>query len=143
MYDKLVAKENNIDTSEFVLKTKYDTAKLDLEKKISDEDKEISDNIGLAKKRDYNVKISEIIAKIPNIAGLATNTALTAAENKMPDISSLVKKTTTKKADYNSNISDIENKYIATADYNKFTKNVVDNNIKSKNLVDKLLLLDS
>ena len=143
MYDKLVAKENNIDTSEFVLKTKYDTAKLDLEKKISDADKEISDNSGLAKKRDYNVKISEIIAKIPNIAGLATNTALTAAENKMPDISSLVKKTTTKKADYNSNISDIENKYIATADYNKFTKNVVDNNIKSKNLVDKLLLLDS
>ena len=143
MYDKLVAKENNIDTSEFVLKTKYDTAKLDLEKKISDADKEISDNIGLAKKRDYNVKISEIIAKIPNIAGLATNTALTAAENKMPDISSLVKKTTTKKADYNSNISDIENKYIATADYNKFTKNIVDNNIKSKNLVDKLLLLDS
>ena len=143
MYDKLVAKENNIDTSEFVLKTKYDTAKLDLEKKISDADKEISDNIGLAKKRDYNVKISEIIAKIPNIAGLATNTALTAAENKIPDISSLVKKTTTKKADYNSNISDIENKYIATADYNKFTKNVVDNNIKSKNLVDKLLLLDS
>ena len=88
MYDKLVAKENNIDTSEFVLKTKYDTAKLDLEKKISDADKEISDNIGLAKKRDYNVKISEIIAKIPNIAGLATNTALTAAENKMIDISS-------------------------------------------------------
>ena len=97
MYDKLVAKENNIDTSEFVLKTKYDTAKLDSEKEISDADKEISDNIGLAKKRDYNVKISEIIAKIPNIAGLATNTALTAAENKMPDISSLVKKTTTTK----------------------------------------------
>ena len=45
MYDKLVAKENNIDTSEFVLKTKHDTAKLDLEKKISDADKEISDNI--------------------------------------------------------------------------------------------------
>ena len=45
VYDKLVAKENNIDTSEFVLKTKYDTAKLNLEKKISDADKEISDNI--------------------------------------------------------------------------------------------------
>ena len=33
MYDKLVAKGNAIDTSEFVLKTKYDTDKLDLEKK--------------------------------------------------------------------------------------------------------------
>ena len=65
---------------------------MDLEKKVSDADKKISDNIGLAKKRDYNAKISEIIVKIPNIAGLATDTALTAAENKMPDISSLVKK---------------------------------------------------
>ena len=34
-------------------------------------------------------------------------------------------------------ISDIENKYITTADYNKFTKNIVDNSIRTKNLVDK------
>ena len=53
------------------------------------------------------------------------------------------KKTATEKADCNAKISNTENKYIATADYNKFTKNIVDNNIKSKNLVDKLLLLDS
>ena len=33
MYDKLVAKVNNIDTSRFVLQTKYKTDKLDLEKK--------------------------------------------------------------------------------------------------------------
>ena len=33
VYDKLVAKVNNIDTSGFVLKTKYDTDKSDLEKK--------------------------------------------------------------------------------------------------------------
>ena len=39
VYDKLVAKVNNIDTSEFVLKTKYDLDKSDLEKKISDADK--------------------------------------------------------------------------------------------------------
>ena len=32
--DKLVAKVNNIDTSEFVLKTKYQTDKAELEKKI-------------------------------------------------------------------------------------------------------------
>ena len=35
MYNKLVAKVNNIDISGFVLKTKYDTDKSDLEKKIS------------------------------------------------------------------------------------------------------------
>ena len=36
MFDILVAKVNNIDTSEFVLKTKYDTDKSKLKKKISD-----------------------------------------------------------------------------------------------------------
>ena len=50
MYDKLVAKVNNIDTSGFVLKTKYDTDKPDLEKKISDSDKKIPDTSGLVKK---------------------------------------------------------------------------------------------
>ena len=34
-------------------------------------------------------------------------------------------------------MSNIESKYITTADYNKFNKNVVDNSTKSKNLVDK------
>ena len=35
-YNKLVAKVNNIDTSEFFLKTKYDTDKSELENKITD-----------------------------------------------------------------------------------------------------------
>ena len=34
VYDELVAKVNNIDTSGFILKTKYDADKLELEKKI-------------------------------------------------------------------------------------------------------------
>ena len=33
-HEKLVAKVNNIDTSEFVLKTKYQTDKTKLEKKL-------------------------------------------------------------------------------------------------------------
>ena len=33
-YDKLVTEVDNIDTTVFVLKTKYDTNKLDLEKKL-------------------------------------------------------------------------------------------------------------
>ena len=36
VYDKLVAKVNNIDTSDFVLKTNYQTDKTELEKKIPD-----------------------------------------------------------------------------------------------------------
>ena len=36
MYDKLVTKLKNIDTSRFVLKTKYGTDKSELENKIPD-----------------------------------------------------------------------------------------------------------
>ena len=57
MYDKLVAKVNNIDTSGFVLKTKYDTDKPDLEKKISDSEKKIADTNGLVKKQIILLKL--------------------------------------------------------------------------------------
>ena len=41
----------------------------------------------LVKKLDYNAKITET----PSASGLATNVALTAVQNKIPKISSLVK----------------------------------------------------
>ena len=80
-FNKLVSKVNNIDTTGFVLKTTYDTDKSNLEKKISDADKKIPDTSDLAKKQ------------IPSITGLATNSALTAVENKILDVSSSVKNT--------------------------------------------------
>ena len=133
MYDKLVAKVNNIDTSRFVLKTKYAADKSNLGQKISDAGKKISDTCARVKKKtDYSAKISEIESKKPSISGLVTNSSLTAVENKITNVSNLVKIT-----DYDIKITDIENKYIATADYDKFTKDIVANNIKSKNLVDK------
>ena len=71
VYDKLLAKVNNIVTSGFVLKANYDTDKSDLEKKISDADRN-SDTSGLVKKTDYNGKITEIECKTLNISDLAT-----------------------------------------------------------------------
>ena len=132
VFDKLVIKIDNIDTSRFVLKTKYTADKSDLEKKISDTGNKLLDTSGLVKKTDFSANITEIESKIPNISSLATNSALTSVENKRPDVINLVKKT-----NYDAKISDIEVKYITTADYNKFTKNVVSNNIKSKELVNK------
>ena len=82
--DKLAAKVNDIDISGFVLKTKYDTDKSESERKIPD-------TIRLVQKLDYDAKITEIENKIPNISGLATNSALTAVENEILDICSLVK----------------------------------------------------
>ena len=54
-YYKLVAKVNSIDTSGFVLKTKYDTDELE---------NKIPETSGLVKKRDYDAKITEIESKI-------------------------------------------------------------------------------
>ena len=83
-YDKLVGKVNNIDTSGFVLKTKYDADKSELENKIPD-------TSGVVKKTDYNAKITDIEGKIPDVSNLATKNALTTVENKMLDVSNLVK----------------------------------------------------
>ena len=44
-YDKLVTKVNNIDTSGFFLKAKYDTDKLELEKKILNTNNLVKKNI--------------------------------------------------------------------------------------------------
>ena len=86
VYNKLVTKVNAIDNSGFVLKTKYDTDKSELEGKIPD-------TSGLVKKTDCNTKITEIEGKIPDISNLATKPALTIIENKITDITNLATKT--------------------------------------------------
>ena len=73
VYNKLVAKVDNIDTSGFVLKTKYDTDKTKLENKIPD-------TSNLIKKTDRDTKITEIENKIPDTSNLVTKTALTTVE---------------------------------------------------------------
>ena len=93
MYDKLVAKVDNIDTSNFVLKTKYQTDKTELENKVSD----VSN---LVKK----TRLTELEDKIPDISNLATKAALTIVENKIPNTNSLVRK-----SDYNKKIIGVEN----------------------------------
>ena len=138
LYDKLVAKVNtiplnNIDTGGFVLKTKYDTDKSELENKIPD-------TSGLVKKTDYNTKITEIEGKIPDISNLATKTALTAVENKIPSVSNLVKKT-----DYNTKITEIENKvnnhnhdkYITAPQFNTSAANDFNARLSQANLITK------
>ena len=73
------------------MKTKYKTDKTDLEKKIP--------HMTNVKKS----KLTELGSKIQDVIGLATKLALTAVENKIPNFSSLVKKT-----DYDTKISEFE-----------------------------------
>ena len=73
VYEKLAAKVNDIDTSPSVLKTKYQTDKTELKKKIPD----VTDFV-------KKTKLTELENKIPDASSLATKTALTAVENKIP-----------------------------------------------------------
>ena len=108
VYDKLVTKVNSIDTSGFVLKTKYAADKSELENKIPD-------TSGLAKKTNYDANIADIERKIPNVSNLATKTSLTTVENEIPSVSSLVDKT-----DYNIKITEIQNK-LSNHNHDKYT----------------------
>ena len=106
-----VVKVNNIDTNDFKLKTNYNADKTKLENKIP-----ITDFV-------KKVKLTELENKIPDISNLAIKTALTTVENKTLDVSNLVEKT-----DYNTKITEIENKlnnhnsdkYITTPEFNTF-----------------------
>ena len=77
---------------------------------------------------------------MPSISELATNAALTAVENKIPDVSSLVKKT-----NYDTKITEIENKvtdhnhdkYIATPKFNKLSAEVFDVRLARANVITK------
>ena len=135
LYDKLIIKVDNIDTSGFVLKAKYDTDKSELENKIPD-------TSGLVKKTDYDAKIVDIEGEIPHVSNLATKTALNIAENKIPDVSNLVKKT-----DYDTKVKEIEkkltghdqDKYITTTEteFNTLAADVFIARLSQANFVSK------
>ena len=129
VYDKLVARVNSIDTSNFVLKTIYQTDKAELENKIPD----VSN---LVKK----AKLTELENKIPDVSGLSTKTALTAIENKIPSVSSLVEKT-----DYDTKITEIKkkltdnnhDKYVIASVFNTLAAGVFNVTLVQANLITK------
>ena len=129
----MVAKVDNIDISDFVLKAKYDTDKSELENKIPD-------TSGIIKKTDYNTKITEIEGKTPDNCNLATKTAFTTVENKITSVSKLVKKNRLR-----HKITDIENKlnnhnhekYIDTSKFNKLAINTFNARLAQANLITK------
>ena len=119
----------NIDTNVIALKNKYDIDKSNLENKINDGNNKIPNICERVKKTDYNAKITEIE---PSNNGLVTTAALTIVRNKTLDVSNIFKKT-----NYDTKVSDIESEYSTAADYNKFTRDIFADKIKSGGLVDK------
>ena len=113
-YDELVAKVNNIDTSGFVLKTKYDTYKSELENKIPD-------TSGVVKKTDYDAKITEIKGKIPDVSNLVKKT----------DYNTEVKKIENKLNNHN------HDKYVTTPEFNTLAADAFNARLPRSNLVTK------
>ena len=70
--------------------------------------KHIEDKIpyitNFATKTALNAKIKEVKGEIPDITNLTTTTSLTAAENELPSVSNLVKKT-----EYNTTLDEKKN----------------------------------
>ena len=129
VYDQLVAKVNNINPSDFVLKTKYQTDKTKLQKKVPDVTYFVK-----------KTKLTELENKIPDVSNLATKTASTGGENKIPSVSNLVKK-----ADYNTKVTEIEKKlsdhnhniYITTPGFNTLAADVFNAILAQANLIAK------
>ena len=77
---------------------------------------------------------------MPSISGLATNSALTAVENKIPNVSNFATKT-----DYNTKISEIEkkvsdhyhDKYITSPEFNNLAAGVFTARLAQANIVSK------
>ena len=121
--DKLVPV--SVDLSKLSDAVKDDIVKKDAyNAKIKNIGEKILDITKLAINASLNAKINEVKGEIPNIISLATTTALTAVENKIHNISNLVKKT-----DYNTKINEIGKKitdhdhdrYITTPEFNRLT----------------------
>ena len=94
----------------------------------------------MATRTILNTKINEVKNEIPSISYLATTSALTGVENKIPSVSNLVKK-----KDYDTKVKDTEkkitdhkhDKYIATREFNKLTAENFAGRLVQANLVTK------
>ena len=91
-------------------------------------------------KTKYNTDKTELENKISDIGNLATKTALTATENKIPTVCNLVKK-----SDYITKVKDIENKLnnhnhdkcIDTSEFSKLAADFFNARLAQANLITK------
>ena len=108
------AKIKNIEIKRLILPT-FSTTNTNFKAKINEVKGKISSITNLTETSPRNAKINEVKSKILNITNLSTTTSLIAVENKTPNLSNLVLKT-----DYNTNISEIENKITTDHDHDKY-----------------------
>ena len=136
-YNTLKTKVDGIDTSDYVLKSKFEKDVKDLNDKIPDISglATISGISALLPTSTFNSKVTElenkitgVDNKIPNITNLATKTELTTVKNKIPDVTGLVKK-----SDYATETTSIKNDYATNASLDSKI-----NDLKAQHIADEV-----
>ena len=114
--------------SDFVLKTKYQVDKAELEKKIPD----VTDFV-------RKTKLTESENKIPDVSSLATKAELTSVENKIPNVSSLVKNKLWHKNQWawKKTTGHNHDKYITTPELNTLAVNAFNARLAQASLITK------
>ena len=90
------------------------------------------DITNLAAKTILNTKMNDVKIEIQSISGLATTSTLAAVENKVPNVSSLVKKT-----DYDLKVNEIEKK-ITDHKHEKYITTPEFSNLRAENFAARL-----
>ena len=137
-FNTLKTKVDNIDTDDYVLKTKYDSEIGNLKLKIPDSG-------GLVQSSTLNSKLTELENKIPDIKNFATKSDIVSTESKIPYVGYLILKTkfdTDLKGLENKipNVSNLVTKTDYTAEITKFNNDYVSNDgldARHKDLVQK------
>ena len=138
-FNDLKTKVNGVDTTKFVLKTKYDSEGADLKLKINDVSGLLQTSVFNSKITEIGNKITGAENKIPDIINLVTKAELPTVENKIPGIKNLVNKAQltavenkipdvngfVKKTDYATKITKIKNDYVTTTALNARHKDLV------------------
>ena len=143
-----ITKLKAVDTSNFVINTKFSADTNALDDKIDKVNKKIPDVSGLAAKASlsnylqtstFNSKVTEVEnkitaaeGKIPSITGLATKAEVTAVENKIPSLVG-----SAKKSEVATDITAIKNDYVTNA---SLTSQL--NDLKAQHIADEVKKVD-
>ena len=135
-------KVDNIDTGDYVLKTKYDSEIRNLKLKVLNFS-------GLLESSTLNNKLTELENKIPDVKSFATKAGIISTESKIPHVGNLIAKTkfdTDLKALENKipNVSNLDAKTGYVAEITKIKNGFVNNaalNARHKDLVQKHILM--
>ena len=147
-FSPLKTKVDNIHTSNFVLKSKFENDVKDFDDKIDKVNKKIPDITNLATKSSitsllptstFNSEITEVENKMktvdgkrPDTSNLATKTELTSVENKLLSTDGFVKE-----SDYATEITSIKNDYVTIAAFDSKI-----NDLKSQHIADEVKKVD-